>query len=223
MDLTMSAILESLKAFFVRIAEFLPDFFGALIVLIVGWVIASVLKKVLIQVLKPWLDQVAERILVAEILRKGEIGLTLSELCGTILYWIVMIATLVTVFNALGLTEPADLLERVLAYVPNVIAGIIMLGLGLFFGSLVGGLVQTASANAGITQAKGLGQVARVVVIVFATVIALEKFFKSVVVETTFIIIVAAVSFGLALAFGLGCKDLVGKMVADFIANLKRR
>ena len=106
---------------------------------------------------------------------------------------------------------------------PDVLAGIIVLVLGLFFGSLVGGIVQTAAANAGIGQAKGLGQIARMVVIIFASVVALEKFFRSMVIQTTFTIVVAAVAFGAALAFGLGCKDIAGKYVSEFIHKIQRR
>jgi hypothetical protein len=196
---------------------------GVFLILLVGWVIANALQKVLIRIAKPWLDGLAERLWIAEILRKGEVGLTLSELCGAFLYWIVILATMIAALNALQLTEAARLLERVLAYVPDVIAGIIMLVLGLFFASLVGGLVQTAAANAGVPQAKGLGQIARAVVIIFASVVAMEKFFSSVVLQTTFTIVVASVCFGLALAFGLGCKDLVGRAVSDFVDQVKRR
>ena len=223
MSWMMSAVTDSMREFFLRLGAFLPTALGVFLILLVGWLIAAALQKIVVRVLKPWLDGLAEKLWIAEILRKGEVGLTLSELCGVFLYWVVIFATLIAALNALQLTEAARLLGRVLAYVPNVLAGIIMLVLGLFFASLVGGLVQTASANAGIPQAKGLGQIARLVVVIFASVVAMEKFFSSVVLQTTFTIIVAAVCFGFALAFGLGCKDLVGKTVADFVAQLKRR
>ncbi len=223
MSAMTSVATDSVREFFLRLGAFLPTLLGVFLILILGWAVAGTLQKVLVRMIKPWLDGLAEKLWIAEILRKGEVGLTLSDLCGVFLYWVVILATLIAALNALQLTEAARLLERVLAYVPNVLAGIIMLVLGLFFASLVGGLVQTAAANAGILQAKGLGQIARIVVILFAAVVAMEKFFSSMVLQTTFTIVIAAISFGFALAFGLGCKDLVGKMVADFVQQVKRR
>lgn len=223
MSWMMSAATESMRAFFVRVGSFLPTLLGVILILLIGWTIASALEKLVVRVLRPWLDGLAEKYWVAEILRKGEIRYTISELVGLFLYWVIILATLIAALNALGLTEPAQLLEKVLGYVPNVLSGIIMLGLGFFFSALVGGMVQTAAANAGIAQAKGLGQISRAVVIVFASVIALEKFFSSMIVQTTFTIVLAAVAFGAALAFGLGCKDIAGRSVADFIDRIQRR
>ena len=223
MSWMMSAATESMRAFFIRVGSFLPTLLGVVLILLVGWTIAVILEKILVRFLRPWLDGLAEKYWVAEILRKGEIRYTISELLGLFLYWVIILATVIAALNALGLTEPAQLLERVLGYVPNVLAGIIMLGLGFFFAALVGGVVQTAAANAGITQAKGLGQIARVVVIIFASVVALEKFFSSMIVQTTFTIVLAAVAFGAALAFGLGCKEIAGRAVADFIDRIQRR
>ncbi|MBI3333047.1 MAG: hypothetical protein HYZ93_03025 [Candidatus Omnitrophica bacterium] len=215
---------ESVKTFFTRLGSFLPTLIGVIVILLVGWIVAGLLQKLLEQVLKAArVDELAHKVRVNEILQKGDIRYSLSELIGLFLYWLVILATLLAALNALGLTIAAELLERVLAYVPNVLAGVIVLILGLFFATLVGGIVQTASANAGVSQAKGLGQIARVVVIVFASVVALEKFFSSVIIQTTFTVVVAAICFGLALAFGLGCKDIAGKYVSDFIDKIRRR
>ena len=224
MNWMLSAATDSLRAVFTRVGNFIPTLFGVLVILVLGLLLAGWLQQLLVKILKAArVDDLAETIHVSDILQKGDVKYSFSELLGVFLYWLVILATLLAALNALGLTVAAELLERVLAYVPNVLAGIIVLVLGLFFATLVGGLVQTAAANAGISQAKGLGQITRVVVIIFSSVVALEKFFSSVIVQTTFTIVVAAVAFGLALAFGLGCKDIAGKYTAEFIDKIRRR
>ena len=224
MNWISAAAYDSVRATFTRVGNFVPALVGALIVLIVGWIIAGLLQRLLVRVLQAVrLDDLAQNVGITEILNKGEIRFSLSELFGVFLYWLVILATLLAALNALGLTVAAELLERVVAYVPDVLAGVIVLILGLFFGSLVGGIVQTAAANAGIGQAKGLGQISRVVVITFSSVVALEKFFRSMVIQTTFTIVVAALAFGFALAFGLGCKDIAGKYVSEFLHKIQRR
>jgi len=224
MNWMVTAAVDSVKAVFTRVGSSLWTIVGALVILFVGWLIAGWLQKLLVQLLKAArLDDLAQTIRVNEVLQKGEIRQSLSELLGIFLYWLIILTTFLAAFNALGLTIAAELLERVLAYVPNVVAGIIVLILGLFFSTLVGGIVQTAAANAGVGQAKGLGQISRVVVIIFSVAVALEKFFSSVIIQATFSIVTAAAAFGVALAFGLGCKDIAGKYVGDFLDKLRRR
>ena len=224
MNWMLGTAADSVRAIFVRVGNFLPTLLGTILILVIGWVVARVGQRVLVQFLKAVrLDDLSKKARIAEFLQKGEVKYSLSELLGVFLYWLVVLATLLAGLNALGLTVAAELLERVLGYVPSVLAGVIVLIMGLFLSALVGGIVQTAAANVGIAQAKGLGQISRVVVVIFATVIALEKFFSSVIIQTTFTIVVGAVAFGAALAFGLGCKDIAGKAIADFIDKVKGR
>lgn len=224
MNWMMTGTYDSMKAFFIRVGNFIPILIGVLLILIIGWILARVLQNLLVKMLQVvGIDNLAQSAHIDDFLHKGDIKHSLSELFGIFLYWLIILATLLAALNALGLTMAAELLDRVIAYVPNVLGGIIVLILGLFFAALVSGTVQTAAANAGIAQAKAMGQIARVVVIVFSVVVALEKFFSSVIIQTTYTIVLAAIAFGLALAFGLGCKDIVGKMTAEFIDKMRRR
>ena len=223
MGLMAEAALESVKAFFIRVGSFVPTLLGAILILVIGWIAARALQTAFVRVFRS-VDGLAEKLGVGEFLRKGEIKAPLSELLGVFLYWLALLATFLAALNALGLTVAAELLERVLGYVlNNVLGGVVVLILGLFFATLVGGVVQTAAANSGISQAKGLGQIARVAVIVFAAVIALERFLSSVIIQTAFNIVVAAIAFGFALAFGLGSKDIAGKYLGEFIDKIRRR
>ena len=215
--------IDPVKAMLARLASFLPVLIGALLILLVGWLVARLLQQVLVKALKTLrVDELSRQTGLADILPKGAVPHTLSELTGVFVYWLVLLAALVASVNTLGLTAAAELLDRVLLYVPSVLAGMIILILGSFFASLLGSLVQTVSANAGIHQARLLGQVTRVALIVFAIEVALEKFIGTTTLHTQLNIVIAAVAFGAALAFGLGCKDLAGRWVADAVEKLRR-
>ena len=217
-------VLEPFRTMFTRIASFALDFLGAVLVLLVGWWVAKILQGIVVKALDAIrLDDWLGRVGVTDVLRKGEVKYTVAELFGITIYWVALLSTLLAALNVLGLTIAAELLEQAIKYVPNVLAGVIILILGLFFSTMLAATIQTAAANAGIGQAKGLGQIVRMVVIVFATAIALDKFFSSVIIQTTFTVVVAAVSFGTALAFGLGCKDIAAKFAAEFIDKIRRR
>lgn len=221
MNWMLTTVADSVRAMFVRVGETLPRVAVAISIFVAGWLIARAAKWAVIKALKVVsFDDLAEKIHINDFLRRGEVKVNLSELVGVFLYWLIVLAFLLAALDLLGMTVAAELLERVLAYVPQVIAGILVLILGLFFATMVSGVVQTAAANAGVGQAKALGQITRMVVILFAAVVALEKFLSSTIIQTTFNTVVMAFAFGAALAFGLGCKDLAGKAVQDFVNRL---
>ena len=212
----------SVRTMLMQVCDALLRVGGALLILVVGWLIAKVIKAAVVKALKALpVDEFARQIKLADFLKKGEVKYQLSELIGVTVYWVVLLAFLLAVLDVLGMSAAAGLLGRVLGYVPNVLAGVIVLVLGLFFGTIVNGVVQTAAANAGIVQAKGLGAIAQVTVIIFAVAVALEKFLNSMIIQTAFNTVVMAVAFGAALAFGLGCKDIAGRAVGDFIDKVR--
>ena len=221
MNWMLTTAADSVRAMFIRVGEALPRVGVAVLISVAGWLVARAVRWAVVKALKAVsFDDLAEKIHVNEFLRRGEVRVQLSELAGISLYWLILLAVLLAVLDLLGMAVAAELLERVLAYVPQVIAGILVLVLGLFFATVVSSVVQTAAANAGMVQAKAMGQITRVVVILFAAAVALEKFLSSTIIQTTFNTVVMAFAFGAALAFGLGCKDLAGRAVQDFINKL---
>lgn len=215
-------IIEPTRAMLTRASVFIPVLVGVILILVIGWLIAKVLQQLVTRGLKAiQLDNISEKGGLADILAKGEIRYTLSELIGVIVYWLGMLIVIVTAVNAIGLTVAAELLDKIVLYIPNVIAGIFILVIGMFLATFVAGLVRTTAANAGVGQAKGLAQITQVVIIIFAIIIALDQFIRTEVLKSSLSIILAATGLGLALAFGLGCKDIAGRFVSDLIDKVR--
>ena len=218
-----TVVMQPVATMLVRIAGFLPILLGVLVILIVGWIIAGMLKNVVIKVLKLiQLDTASEKAGLGDILRRGGIKQTLSELIGVLIYWLVMLLVFMTALNALGMTVAASLLDKVILYIPNVIAAVFILALGIFFSSMVGTVVRTASSNAGITQSKFLGQLTQTVIMIFAAVITLEQLnIASSILALAINIILASMGLALAIAVGLGSKDIAGKLMQDLVNKVK--
>jgi len=218
-----AVVMEPVTEMLARVAGFLPTFIGVLVILIAGWIIAGALKNVVVKVLKLiQLDTASEKSGLGDILRRGGIRQTVSELIGVLIYWLIMLMVFMTALNALGMTVAAALLDKVILYIPNVIAAMFILSLGIFFSSMVGTIVRTASSNAGITQAKFLGQATQTVIMIFAAIITLEQLnIASSVLNLTINIILASMGLALAIAVGLGSKDLAGKMMQDLVNKMK--
>ncbi|PIW68829.1 MAG: hypothetical protein COW10_00425, partial [Candidatus Omnitrophica bacterium CG12_big_fil_rev_8_21_14_0_65_42_8] len=217
-------VIEPVKAMLVRAATFLPTLIGILVILVIGWIVAAVLKNVVVKLLKIiQFDTASEKSGLSDVLRKGGIKNTLSELIGGLIYWIVMLLVFMAALNALGMTVVASLLDKVILYIPNVIAAIFIITLGIFFASVIGSIVMTASMNAGIKQSKLLSQVTQTVIVIFAAITTLEQLnIATAILSTTVTILLGAIGLAVAIAVGLGSKDIAGKLMQELLDNLKR-
>ena len=224
MDWTF-VIMESVKEMLTRVGAFIPNLIGVLAILIIGWLIAKVIEAIIVRGLKLIrLDTLSEKSGISNFLAKGGIKYTLSELMGVLIYWIVILIVFVTALNALQWTVAAELLNTIVAYIPNIIVAVFILVIGMFFSTLLGTVVRTAASNAGVDQAKLLGQLTQTVVIIFVAVISLQQLkIQTTILLSVINIIVASIGLGLALAFGLGCKEIAAKSMADFLERLKKK
>ena len=218
-------LLEPARAVLGQIGQFLVNILLVLIILVVGWLISKVIRSVVTKGLRAIkLDELSDRIELDAVLEKGGITYSLSELLGVICYWLALLVTFMVAVNSVGLTIAAELLNKVVLYIPNVIAAIFILILGMFIATLLKNIVQTAANNAGVSQVKFLSKVVEVIIMVFAIFVALEQLNIGIrITELTLSIVLGAVGLGLALAFGLGCKEIAGRYVGDLIEKLKKK
>ena len=223
MDLFHQFVVAPLYTALQELMAFAPSILGAILILLLGGLAAKVVEQLIVRGLKLIkLDRIAEQIQLAGVLSKGGIRRKLSELLGAVVYWIIMLAFVMTALNALNLTVAAELFQSVVSFLPNVLAAVFILIVGIFAAAFLATTVRTAASNAGILQAQLLGQAVQAVVVVFAFVAALQQLQIQFVGEV-FLILLAGASLGCALAFGLGCRDLAGRWVSDLVDQLKGR
>src|SRR4030042_1832028 len=116
-------IVEPVTQMLTRIMAYLPVLLGALIILIVGWIVAKAIERLVNWLLKAIrFDTLADKAGISEILRKGDLEISAREVVSRIVYWLVIIMVLVMTVDALGLPKSSDILETLFAYVPKVIS-----------------------------------------------------------------------------------------------------
>jgi Conserved TM helix len=218
-------LLEPARNVLTQISQFMVNVLLVIVILIIGWLISRLFKAVVSKALKTIrLDTLSTKIELDKILSKGGITYSLSELIGVICYWLGLLVTFMVAINAIGLTVAAELLNKVVLYIPNVIAGIFILIIGMFAATALKNVVKTAANNAGFGQGKFLGQIVEVIVMVFTIFVGLEQLNVGIrVTELTVGIILGSLGLGLALAFGLGCRDIAGKFAAELVERLKKK
>src|SRR5665648_1116509 len=125
MEIT-TVVTSAWNAFATKILAFLPNLIGAIILFVVGWMIARLFKMIIVKVLKKLrVDSATEKIGVQDFLKKGGFVKTPSEIIGALLYWFLMILVIGATFAALGLPIVSDLLNSIFLYIPHVMAAII--------------------------------------------------------------------------------------------------
>jgi len=205
---------EPVREMWTKILSFLPNLLVAVVILLVGLLLARVVGTLIERLLRmARFDMLTERAGINQALQQGQIKTTPSGILGKLFYWIVVLLALVMSIDALGLTVASELLNRLLLYIPNVIAAVFILALGFFFGDLARGFVATLASGVLPDSAQTIGKVAQVVVVIFAVVTALGQLGIGDFVVGAINIILAGVVFALALAFGLGCQGLVKQWV----------
>jgi len=210
-------IVEPIRQMLTRIMAYIPILLGALIILIVGWIVAKSIRRIVDWLLKAArFDVLADKAGISEILRKGDLKISASHVVSGLVYWLIMIMVLVMAVDALGLPKASDVLASLFAYVPKVIAALLVLVVAMFLASFVSGIVRMAVGNANLPRPEIFAGVSRWAIIIFAATVALvELGVAQLLVTTTFNIILGGVCLALALAFGLGGKDAAARYLEE--------
>jgi hypothetical protein len=218
-----TVVTDAWNAFAIKITAFLPELIGAIIIFVVGWIIARLMKLAVEKLLKlVRFDTATDKTGVKDFLKKGEIVKTPSEIVGMLVYWFIMILVLIASLDALGLPIVSDMLNSIFLYIPNVVAAIIVLVLGLLLGNLLAAVVRTGASNTGLKNAKGLGKLSLYSIVSFSAAIALIQLgIGEEVVESAFELAFGAAALALALAFGLGGRDVAAGYLKRWLEEKK--
>lgn len=211
-------IVEPVREMLTKVIGYLPTLVGALVILAVGWIVAKTLRQLVSRALKAThFDKLADKAGISNILSKGGLKTSANEVLSSLVYWLVIIMVLVMVVNALGLPQASKVLESLFAYIPNVIAAVFVLVVGMFLANFVSGIVRTAAGNAYLPKPEVFAAVSRWAIIIFAGTISLRELgIGTLLVTTTFNIILGGVCLALALAFGLGGRDVAARYLEQW-------
>lgn len=213
--------LDRLRTSFAQLGELLPALLGALVILFAGYLLARLVQRGTERMLRRVrLNQMLERGGVMQAVERSGSHLNPTRVVSNLLFWFIMFAVLLIAANALGLESLATVFSQLVSFIPSVIAAIVVIIVGIVLGEFVGGLI-LASAG-GLHGVPTLARVGRGGVIVLAVFMALQELgVASNIVSTAFAILFGAVAFALALAFGLGNRDLAGEVTREWYTRYR--
>jgi hypothetical protein len=200
----------------------LPAILGALLLLLVGWLVARLSQAVLARLLrKLGLDRLAERTGIAQGLITVGAGRNLSNLIARTTYWLVLIFFILLAIGTLGLTEVVtSALNSFFAFLPRLVAATVIFLVCAFIARIVGDAITALTMQSNISSGRVMGQAVRYSILVVVVILSLDELGVQTNILTTIIIAtVAAGALGLALAFGLGNRQLVHNIMAGLHAR----
>ena len=209
-------VVKALKDIYQFAVQFAPNMAFSIIILLIGWICALLLKKIISKVLKALgFDVLAEKTGLTHFLERGGIQKKPSFVVGLVFYWIILFSALVMVFNTMELEVASRLINQTLLYIPKIIVALILLALGMFLSRFIGKFVETTSHLANIPFYIALGKAARYAIIGLALIIALEYLsLSSAIIVQSFIIIFIVVPSALSLIFLVGGRDIISSILA---------
>lgn len=218
-DALLTSLAGAMALFFAAV----PRVIGFIVILVVGWLVASLIEKAVRGVLHAVkFDSLAQRSGFTGFVRKMGVETDASGFLALVAKWFIRLIALVVAFDALGLPAVSEVLRQLLLWLPNLVVALVVLVIGGLIANALSSLVRGATAEAGFDNPDTLGKVASGAIWAFAIVVAVNQIgIAATLVNTLFMGVVGAVSVATALAFGLGGRETAGEIVKSWYRQSK--
>lgn len=216
LDPWTQSLISAMTALWTKVAGFIPNLFVALVLVLLGFVVAKLLDTLLSKLLgKVGLDRLMNGTGLTKLLSRVGIQASVSTLIGKIVYWFVLLIFLVSAAESLGLQRVSSTLDVLALYLPKVFGAALVLLAGVLLAQLVSSLVRGAAEGVGLDYAHGLGRVAQGLVIIISISVAIGQLeVKTDLLNNVIAIVLISVGLAVALALGLGSRDIASQILA---------
>jgi small-conductance mechanosensitive channel len=209
---------QLLSDFKVSFLAFLPKFVFALIVFLIGYLIAR-----LVQFLAKRFIRGTNRFItnkkISKHLQQKHFEQS-SVFISKTLYWIIIVLFLTIASEIMGVPVATAWLSGIVQYLPNILAAIIIVFVGIIGGKIVADIILSATMKSGVSYGAVLSKTVQYSILLITILIAVDQIGIDIAIVTTiFSIVLGALLFGAALSFGLGAKTSVSNIIASYYVH----
>ncbi len=221
-DKTLS-ILDTIIARLKEMLNVIPNLIGALVVFIVGWILAKTVSRILKTILeKTGIDKLAEKLNEIEIIYKSKIKIVPSIFLSKVLYYMILFVFAMAATEVLGMEAISELMQNTMAYIPKLFSALLVLVFGIFIADAIKNMVHTAANSLAIPSAKMISTIVFYFIFVNVLMITLKQAeLKTDFIETNISIIFAGIIFAFALGYGMASKSLMSNILSSFYNKSK--
>jgi len=210
-DAVMLSVTEALSNFL----GFLPALIGAILVLVLGWLISGLLARLVERGLKSvGFEHAANQTGINGFISRAGSGWTASVAVAEIVKWFIRLIAIQAAAQILGMDRVSEIINAILLWLPNLVVALLILVIGALIARFVAGAVRASAGEMGLGNPELLAGIARYAIIAFAAVAAVDQLgIAETVVNTLFVMIVAALGLAFAISFGLGGQAVAGQLI----------
>jgi len=202
-------------------ASAVPGFIGAIVIFLVGLIISKILRKVIRTALeKIKVDKISEKLNEIEVVDKSKVKIKISGLISSIVYYFSLLFFTVAATEVLGMPVVSELVKSIITFLPNVVAAVIVLLVGILIADALKGIVTTACDSLGIPSGKLIGNLIFYFLLINIIILALSQAG----INTDFLsqnlsILIGGIALAFAIGYGFASKDVVSNFLASYYSN----
>ncbi len=202
---------------------FLPALIGALIVLVIGWVISGALARLIEKGLRAiGLERAVHHSGINDFIVRSGTAWTTSKLIAELIKWFIRLIFIQAAANILGMPQITAIINSIILFIPNIVVAMVIIVIGALIAKFLSGLVRGSVSEMGVGNPNLLATLTRYAVIGFAVIAAINQLgIAAVVVNTLFIGFVGAIALAVGLAFGLGGREVAAKITESWYESGK--
>jgi small-conductance mechanosensitive channel len=196
--------------------DLMPMVFDAILILLIGWLLAVLIKKITSKLLRAsGVDVVSEKTGIRAFFAKGGVSANLSFMIGSFLYWIIIASSLMMAFDALEMQAAYRFIRTLILYVPKAAIGLLLVALGAYIGRMSDNFISTAARLAAMPFYRFLGRISRYAIIGIAIMMALEQLdVAAPIISHSFILLFGLIPLTLIVVLAISGKDLISCIVS---------
>lgn len=214
-------LFASMQAFGEQIMRVIPNILGAFFILLIGWLIAKLIAKGIAKLLKVTkFDTLADKVNTSELLEKGGIKLTASELIAKFIYLMIMLLVFITACDTLGWTTVSQEIAHLIGLLPTILTAVVIFIIGTYFATFVKDIIKSATSSIGISTGSIIGNVVFYILMAIISITALQQAgIDTSVLQSNIILILGAVLIAAAISYGFASREILSNVLASFFTR----
>ena len=206
-----------------QFAVFLPRFVGAIVILLIGMLVASLVRKLIIKTMQAMkVSRAVEKTPLELFLKDPEFGQKLEGIIGGLFYWLFLFVVIYTAVFVLGLTPLLEVMDKILEYIPHIFSAFFIFFFGVLLAGVVESFIKGSMRSFDVYTARLFAKVASYMVVIVAVLAAVAELgIASEFIRILFFGVIFAFALGGGLALGLGGQHTVKKMLEDWYKRTK--
>lgn len=213
--------IHSLRSFGEKLMVAVPAILGAILILILGWLIAKLFQSITRQVLKLLkINQLAEKIKATDMLAKANIQSTPVDLIAKFVYWLLLLLVVITASDTLGWSTVSNEISKLVEYLPSLVAAILFFIVGLYVASFVRDVIRGTTSSLGISVGITLSNVVYYILLVLISLTALDQAgIDTQILHSNSLLILGTILVTAAISYGLASKDMLANILGSYVGK----